>query len=269
MDNDNNLFHTHDEKISIFIVKVEVFVLLFLMEASSVDEKITAIILAAGKGSRMQSEMPKQYLPLFGKPILFYSLQAFEQSIVDEIILVVGKQEQEYCKKEIVEKYGFQKVVHIVEGGAERYHSVYQGLLVAKKAKYVLIHDGARPLITMEMIHMAIKEVRQKGACVVGMPVKDTIQLVTTEKVIESTPIRNRTWIAQTPQCFEHSIALSAYEKAIEQQDGSITDDAMVVMRYGKQEVSMIEGSYENIKVTTPEDILLAELFLNQRKNKK
>ena len=239
------------------------------MEEILVSEKVTAIILAAGKGSRMQSEMPKQYLPLLGKPILFYSLQAFEQSVVDEIILVTGKEEQEYCKKEIIEKYGFQKVVHIVEGGAERYHSVYQGLLVAKGAEYVLIHDGARPLITTEIIHMAIQKVKQKGACVVGMPVKDTIQLVTPEQIIESTPIRKRTWIAQTPQCFEYSLALFSYDKAIKQKDNSITDDAMVVMRYGNREVSMIEGSYENIKVTTPEDILLAELFLNRQKNKK
>lgn len=233
------------------------------------DEKITAIILAAGKGTRMQSEMPKQYLPLLGKPILFYSLQAFEQSAVDEIILVTGKEEQEYCKKEIIEKYKFQKVVHIAEGGAERYDSVYQGLLAAKGAEYILIHDGARPLITTDIIYTAIQEVKKKGACVVGMPVKDTIQLVTSEQIIEFTPIRKRTWIAQTPQCFEYSVVLSAYKKAIEHKDSSITDDAMVVMRYGNREVSMIEGSYENIKVTTPEDILLAELFLNQQKNKK
>ena len=229
------------------------------------SEKIVAIILAAGKGTRMQSEMPKQYIPLLGKPILFYSLQAFEESIVDEIILVTGKEEQDYCRKEIVEPYGFQKVVHIVEGGAERYHSVYQGLLMAKGANYVLIHDGARPLITVDIIHRAIQEVKKNGACVVGMPVKDTIQLVTKEQIIESTPIRKRTWLAQTPQCFEYSLALSSYCKAIEKGDADITDDAMVIMRYGNREVRMIEGSYENMKVTTPEDILLAELFLGKR----
>ena len=228
------------------------------------SEKVVAIILAAGKGTRMQSEMPKQYIPLLGKPVLFYSLQAFEESIVDEIVLVTGKEEQEYCKKEIVEKYGFQKVVHIVEGGAERYHSVYQGLLIAKGADYVLIHDGARPLITVDIIHRAIQKVKKNGACVVGMPVKDTIQLVTQEQIIEATPIRNRTWLAQTPQCFEYSLAFSAYCKAIEQKDSTITDDAMVIMRYGNRKVSMIEGSYENMKVTTPEDILLAELFLTK-----
>ncbi len=229
------------------------------------NKKVTAIVLAAGKGSRMQSEMPKQYLPLLGKPILFYSLQAFEQSIVDEIILVTGKEEQEYCKKEIVEKYGFQKVVHIVEGGAERYHSVYQGLLVVKDADYVLIHDGARPLITIDIIYNAIQEVKKTGACVVGMPVKDTIQIVTEEQMIKSTPIRKNTWLAQTPQCFEYSLVYSSYQQAIEQKDTNITDDAMVVMRYSDREVSMIEGSYENMKVTTPEDILLAELFLGKR----
>lgn len=235
------------------------------MEEDGLNKKVTAIVLAAGKGSRMQSEMPKQYLPLLGKPILFYSLQAFEQSIVDEIVLVTGKEEQEYCRKEIIEKYGFQKVIHIVEGGAERYHSVYQGLLAVKDADYVLIHDGARPLITIDIICNAIQEVKKTGACVVGMPVKDTIQIVTEEQIISSTPVRKNTWLAQTPQCFEYALVCSAYCKAIEQKDNSITDDAMVVMRYGNQEVSMIEGSYENMKVTTPEDILLAELFLRNR----
>ena len=228
-------------------------------------KKVIAIILAAGKGSRMNSELPKQYIPLYGKPMLFYSLQAFSLSEVDEIILVTGKEEIEYCKTRIVEEYGFSKVTKIVAGGEERYHSVYKGLLEAKGADYVLIHDGARPLVTKDLIHMAIKEVKKTGACVVGMPVKDTIQLVTEEKVIESTPVRKNTWLAQTPQCFEYLLALNSYEEAIRQEDNTITDDAMVVMKYGNRAVSMIEGSYENIKVTTSEDILLAKLFLKKR----
>ncbi len=228
-------------------------------------KKVTVIILAAGKGSRMNSELPKQYIPLYGKPMLFYSLQAFSLSEVDEIILVTGKEEIEYCKTRIVEEYGFSKVTKIVAGGEERYHSVYKGLLEAKGADYVLIHDGARPLITKDLIRMAIKEVKKTGACVVGMPVKDTIQLVTEEKVIESTPVRKNTWLAQTPQCFEYLLALNSYEEAIRQEDKTITDDAMVVMKYGNRAVSMIEGSYENIKVTTSEDILLAKLFLKKR----
>ena len=227
--------------------------------------KVTAIVLAAGKGSRMNSDTPKQYLTLLGKPVLFYSLQAFEISDVDNIVLVTGSGEQEYCKKEIIEKYHFNKVTHIVEGGAERYHSVWHGLLVAEASDYVLIHDGARPLITSYIINKAIKSVKETGACVVGMPVKDTIQLVDDSTRITSTPDRKHTWIAQTPQCFAYNLALSSYNKAMESEDKAITDDAMVVCRYGNATVTMLEGSYENIKVTTPEDIPIAECFLKMR----
>ena len=225
-------------------------------------KKITAIVLAAGKGSRMNSNTPKQYLTLLGKPVLFYSLQAFETSNVDSIILVTGSGEQEYCKKEIIEKYHINKVTHIVEGGAERYHSVWHGLMAAEDTGYVLIHDGARPLISPDVINKAISVVKETGACVVGMPVKDTIQIVDEEKAIASTPDRSRTWIAQTPQCFTYELAISAYNHAIASGDTKITDDAMVIRKYSNTSVTMLEGSYENIKVTTPEDIAVAECFL-------
>ena len=226
--------------------------------------KVVAIVLAAGKGSRMNSTIPKQYLTLLGKPVLFYSLQAFEQSDADEIILVTGSGEQEYCKKEIIEKYQLKKVTHIVEGGAERYHSVWHGLMAAKDAEYVLIHDGARPLISSQIINKAILAVKETGACVVGMPVKDTIQIADENKAIMSTPDRSRTWIAQTPQCFAFELAMSSYNNAIASNDTKITDDAMVIRKYGNSSVTMIEGSYENIKVTTPEDIAVAECFLTE-----
>ncbi len=228
-------------------------------------DKVTAIVLAAGKGSRMNSDIPKQYLTLLGKPVLFYSLQAFEESNVDEIVLVTGSGEQGYCKKEIVDKYHIKKVMHIVEGGAERYLSVHCGLLAATGADYVLIHDGARPLVSTTVINEAILSVKETGACVVGMPVKDTIQLVDEKKDIVSTPIRKQTWLAQTPQCFSYELAMSSYNKVIEAKDADITDDAMVVQRYGNVKVRMLEGSYENIKVTTPEDIPVAECFLKMR----
>ena len=227
--------------------------------------KVTAIVLAAGKGSRMNSEIPKQYLTLLDKPVLFYSLQAFEESKVDNVILVTGSKEQEYCRKEIIEKYQIKKVSNIVEGGAERYHSVYQGLLAAKGASYVLIHDGARPLISVSTINRAIHRVEETGACVVGMPVKDTIQMVDEAGKIVSTPVRSRTWLAQTPQCFAYELAFSSYNNAIKSEDNSITDDAMVIQRYGGAEIIMLEGGYENIKVTTPEDIAVAECFLKMR----
>lgn len=226
------------------------------------SEKVTAIVLAAGKGSRMNSDIPKQYLTLLGKPVLFYSLRAFEESDVDEIVLVTGSGEEEYCQKEIVEKYHIKKVVHIVEGGKERYHSVWQGLKAAEAAGYVLIHDGARPLISVEVINAAIIKVKETGACVVGMPVKDTIQLVDEHERICFTPDRKHTWIAQTPQCFSYELANSSYNKAIVAEDTTITDDAMVIRRYGNVDVSMLEGDYKNIKVTTPEDIAVAECFL-------
>jgi len=226
--------------------------------------KVTAIVLAAGKGSRMNSSTPKQYLSLLGKPVLFYSLQAFEKSNADEIILVTGSGEQEYCKKELIEKYQFHKVTHIVEGGRERYHSVYRGLLAAEGADYVLIHDGARPLVSVDVINRAIGTVVSRGACVAGMPAKDTIQYVDETGAICETPERSRVWIAQTPQCFSYDLALSSYDKAIKAEDTSVTDDAMVVNRYGNVRSVMLEGGYENIKVTTPEDILLAECLLKK-----
>ncbi len=225
-------------------------------------QKVTAIVLAAGKGSRMNSDIPKQYLTLHGKPVLFYSLQAFEESSVDEIILVTGSGEQEYCKKEIVERYEIKKVTQIVEGGLQRYHSVMQGLKAAKGTDYVLIHDGARPLISVSVIEEAIHKVKETKACVAGMPVKDTIQLVDDRRNIVSTPTRSRTWIAQTPQCFSYELAFSSYVKAIESGNDDITDDAMVVQRYSDAKIIMFEADYENIKVTTPEDIAVAECFL-------
>lgn len=227
------------------------------------EPRMTAVILAGGKGRRMQSNTPKQYLPLCGKPVLFYSLRAFSNSAVDSIVLVVGEGEEEYCKKEIVEKYGFSKVTHIVTGGTERYHSVYNGLLAAKKADYVLIHDGARPFITEAIIKKAMNLVKEKKACVVGVPVKDTIQIVSATDEITETPNRNLTWAAHTPQCFAYPIALQAYQKAIEADDDTVTDDAMVVRKYSNVPVFMMEGDYNNIKITTPDDIKTAELWID------
>lgn len=230
--------------------------------------RVTAIVLAAGKGSRMQNTTPKQYLPLMGKPVLFYSLQAFAESEADAIVVVVGEGEEEFCRTQIIERYGIGKIECIVAGGAERYDSVYQGLLAAKGADYVLIHDGARPLVSVATINKAIKEVKELDACVVGMPVKDTIQLAAEDASIVETPLRSKVWMAQTPQCFSYSLVKSSYKKAQEANDTSITDDAMVVRKYSNALVHLIEGSYHNIKVTTPEDIAIAETLLMWRKNK-
>lgn len=223
---------------------------------------ITAIILAGGSGKRMNTDMPKQYLMLNGKPLLYYSLKAFEDSPVDEIILVTKAGEEEYCRKEFVERYGFQKVSAIVAGGKERYHSVLAGLREIKVCDYVMIHDGARPLITPKLIGQMAEEVIEHQACVLGVPVKDTIQLTDDAGVITLTPKRSQVWQAQTPQAFAFSMVRDAYERIVQEPATEVTDDAMVVGHYYTLPIYMVAGSYTNIKVTTPEDIPMAEVFL-------
>lgn len=236
--------------------------------------RTAAVILAAGSGTRMGSNIRKQYMQLAGKPVLFYSLKAFEESKADEIVLVVSANDVDYCRSEIVEKFGFQKVRHIVEGGKERYHSVARGLESVSDCDYVLIHDGARPLVTAQIIERAILCVRQYKACVAGMPVKDTIKLADREGNIASTPERSLTWLVQTPQAFSCALIREAYESMIRREQELIeagiviTDDAMVVETLTGHKVRLIEGSYENIKITTPEDIFLAEALLRRRTGK-
>ena len=224
--------------------------------------KVTAIVLAAGKGKRMGTEIAKQYLEVHERPILYYTIQAFEQSDVDEVLVVVGKGEEEYCQQEIVTKYGFKKVTNVVSGGKERYDSVYQGLMAAEDSEYVLIHDGARPCVTKQLINETIEQVKEKKACVVGMPVKDTIKVVTKDGVISDTPDRTTLMITQTPQAFEYEMIVKAYERMYECSCEGVTDDAMVVEMMLKKQVYMMPGAYENIKVTTQEDLKIIEQFL-------
>ena len=232
--------------------------------------KIAAVCLAAGQGKRMESKVQKQYLLLRDKPVLYYALKAFQDSPVEEVVLVVGAGEEEYCKKEIVDAYGFTKVKAIVAGGKERYHSVFQGLQAVTEADYVLIHDGARPFLTQEIISRCVDGTREYKACVAGMPVKDTIKLADEEQNIESTPERSKVWMIQTPQAFEYSLIKEAYTILIEQENKGIktsipvTDDAMVVEYFMNQKVHLVYGSYENIKITTPEDMRIAEAFLKK-----
>lgn len=231
--------------------------------------KTTAIVLAAGQGKRMGSDVAKQFLLLDGKPVLYYSLKNFEESLVDDVILVTGDGMQDYCRENIVEKYGFQKVRTIVTGGKERYHSVAYGLLAVEAGcDYVLIHDGARPFADPSIIERGVEAVRKYGACVVGMPVKDTIKISDENGFCESTPNRNRVWMIQTPQIFSYPLIHGAYEKLLQEEKHllekgvAITDDAMVAELFTDQKVKFVEGSYQNIKLTTPEDLKVAEVFL-------
>lgn len=228
--------------------------------------KITAIVLAAGSGSRMKSKTKKQFMEIKGKPVIWYSLFEFEKSRVDEIILVTGKEDIDYCKKEIVEKYNLKKIKNVVAGGSKRYESVYNGLKEVT-GNIVLIHDGARPLINNEIIERSIEGTIKSDACVVGVPVKDTIKRADKEGYIIDTPNRSELWITQTPQSFKTDLVKMAYKKMKEELEKgnttlNITDDAMVVEEFTTNQVRFVQGDYKNIKVTTPEDIDIAELFI-------
>ena len=228
--------------------------------------KITAIVLAAGSGSRMKSKTKKQFMEIKGKPVIWYSLFEFEKSRVDEIILVTGKEDIDYCKKEIVEKYNLKKIKNVVAGGSERYESVYNGLKEVT-GNIVLIHDGARTLINNEIIERSIEGTIKSDACVVGVPVKDTIKRANKEGYIIDTPNRSELWITQTPQSFKTDLVKMAYKKMKEELEKgnttlNITDDAMVVEEFTTNQVRFVQGDYKNIKVTTPEDIDIAELFI-------
>lgn len=225
-------------------------------------QKYTAIVLAAGSGKRMNSKVHKQYLIIQDRPVLYYSLKAFEDSAVDEIVLVVGKGEEKFCRKEIVDKYGISKVKAIVEGGKERYHSVFEGLKQTSDADYVLIHDGARPFVNQDIIRRCMQEVQKYQACVVGMPVKDTIKIADEEGYAKQTPDRKNVWMIQTPQTFSYALIYGAYEEMLKTEDAAITDDAMVLERTKGKKSKLIEGSYRNIKITTPEDLLIANVYL-------
>ena len=225
-------------------------------------QKYTAIVLAAGSGKRMNSKVHKQYLIIQDRPVLYYSLKALEDSAVDEIVLVVGKGEEKFCRKEIVDKYGISKVKAIVEGGKERYHSVFEGLKQTSDADYVLIHDGARPFVNQDIIRRCMQEVQKYQACVVGMPVKDTIKIADEEGYAKQTPDRKNVWMIQTPQTFSYALIYEAYEEMLKTEDTAITDDAMVLERIKGKKSKLIEGSYRNIKITTPEDLLIANVYL-------
>ena len=228
------------------------------------NEKCTAIVLAAGKGTRMGTKIHKQYLEMCGRPVLYYALNAFEQSeVIDDIILVTGVDEISYCENEIVNKYNLSKVRHIVAGGKERYNSVYNGLKLVEGG-YVFIHDGARPFVDSDSIMRAYDTVQVEKACIVAMPVKDTIKISGADGYVESTPDRSTVWMVQTPQVFSAELIKEAYEKIMETDYEGVTDDAMVVEKTMDHKVKFVEGTYMNIKITTPEDLEIGELFVKR-----
>lgn len=240
-------------------------------------KRCTAILLSAGSGSRMKSNVAKQYMMIKGKPLIWYALQAIEQSdIIDDCVLVTGAADMDYVREEIVEKYGFTKVDRIVAGGAERYFSVANALQavsegclsVPNEDGYVFIHDGARPFLSEKILQDTYAAVQEHHACVAAVPSKDTVKIADEHGFAVQTPDRRRVWNIQTPQVFDVELITDAYAQLIKNlpkmqaQGISVTDDASVVELFTERKVKLVEASYQNIKITTPEDIATAEAWL-------
>lgn len=248
-------------------------------------KRCTAIVLAAGSGSRMQSDVPKQFLPLNDKPLIWYALHAVEESsVIDDCILVTREEERRYVKEEIVDRYGFRKVAAVSVGGEERWCSVLNALRAIRKGVlpvansdgYVFIHDGARPFLTEEILRDTYEAVRLYQACVAAVPSKDTVKIADEDGFASATPDRRLVWNIQTPQVFDVELITEAYErlaKAYEEwksdprkEEPVVTDDASVVERFTDAKVRLVTASYQNIKITTPEDIAVAEALVRHGK---
>lgn len=226
--------------------------------------KVHVLIPAAGAGRRMGAKVNKQYLSLGGRPILAHTISLFENHpAVDSITLIAPEDEIAFCRDDIVSQYDFTKVRQIVVGGKERQDSVRNGLRACAAAEddIVLIHDGVRPLLPPDLIDAAIAEAVKAGAALVAVPVKDTVKVVDQGQVLQ-TPDRSTLWLAQTPQAFRYQLIATAHEKAYKEAYQA-TDDAQLVEWLGEP-VAIVSGSYQNLKITTPEDLLLAESFLKQ-----
>jgi len=230
------------------------------------DKKNCAVIVAAGKGSRMNMEQNKQFLDIGGRPVLAWTISAFEDaSAVDEIVVVVQSSDVAFCKREIIDRFGFRKVKTIAGGGKERHESVFNGLSqLDDKCGVVLIHDGARPFVDEACIHRSIEAAIKYGAACVAVPVKDTVKIASEDGFIEDTPDRNRLWQAQTPQSFRYEIITEAYKRAMTDRIQA-TDDSCLVERIGIK-AKVVPGSYYNIKITTREDLVIAEAIAEIRR---
>lgn len=226
------------------------------------NDVVTAIVLAAGQGKRMNSDVPKQFMMLGEHPVLYYTLKAFQASEVCSIVLVTGEDEIEWCQKTFVEGYRFDKIRAVIAGGKERYDSVLKGLEAARGCSYVLIHDGARPVISPGLINDNIACVKDCGACITAVPAKDTIKVADADGFVESTPDRSRLWQVQTPQSFDYDLIFKAHQMRLAAADTAVTDDAMLIEKYLGHKVRLLMGDYRNLKITTPEDMITAAAFL-------
>jgi 2-C-methyl-D-erythritol 4-phosphate cytidylyltransferase len=210
--------------------------------------------------------MNKQFLLLAGVPMIVHTLRLLqEELLINEILLVVGLDEVSWCQQEIVAGYGLTKIRSVLAGGKERQDSVYQGLQeLSDDCQWVVVHDGARPLLLREVLQQTIREAQGYGAAVAAVPAKDTIKVAGPDGLVQTTLARHNLWNVQTPQVFQRGLLLEAYRKAYEEGFYG-TDDASLVERLGCK-VKLVASSYENLKITTPEDLDFAEAILRRRK---
>ncbi len=244
----------------------------FMMKEVREQVRCTAVLLAAGKGTRLGGDLPKQYRDIAGIPLAARSLQALAASeIITDIVMVIPEGDEAYVREHIFAAVpeAAEKVRAFAAGGAERYDSVANGLeAICWPCSYVFIHDGARPFIDKESLRRLYAAVKECGAAVAGMPSKDTVKMAGDDGNVSSTPDRSHVWIIQTPQVFERTLITQAYREMKEKlpeltaQGIHITDDAMVAEQMKQAKVRLVEASYRNIKITTPEDIAVAEAFL-------
>lgn len=222
-----------------------------------------AVIVAAGKGKRMGTEISKQFLPLRGKEILAHTVEKFEHAEnIRDIVLVTG-QDSLQDVQDMAQEYGWQKIISVVAGGKERQDSVWNGLLaISEDTEIVLIHDGVRPFVTEDILNLSIETAVEMGGCVAGVPAKDTIKVCNSENIAVDTPDRSTLWQIQTPQTFQKERIVKAYKQA--KDAGFIGTDDASLAEYGGYPVKVIMGSYRNIKITTQEDLLIGEAFLKE-----
>ena len=226
----------------------------------SKQSRVGAIIVAAGTSSRM-GQLDKVFAPLAGRPLLTHAIDVFEACLAISDIVVVLSDKNRKRGQELLEEYSWKKVLCVCEGGPRRQDSVRNGINRLRVCDWLVIHDGARPCITADLIERGLKVAQETGAAIAAVPTKDTIKQVDSDLIITSTPDRRTLWLAQTPQIFRSDIIERAYIRA----SGDATDDAMLVERLGYP-VKVYHGSYENVKVTTPEDLIVAEAILAKRR---
>ncbi|MEA1959831.1 MAG: 2-C-methyl-D-erythritol 4-phosphate cytidylyltransferase [Bacillota bacterium] len=226
------------------------------------EMSVRVVIAAAGKGTRMQEKTNKQYKILNGHPVLAYSLQFFEQlDLVDEIVVVTRKKDLDFCRQKVIDKYNFKKVSAVISGGKERQDSVWAGLQqLGKDTDLVVVHDGARPLLSSPVFHHLLEEAQEWGAAIPGVVSKDTMKMVDRDGFVRQTIDRESVFHIQTPQVFKYEELVSAYQQACEEKF-TATDDASLFERYIGR-VKVIEGDYKTIKITTPSDLIKVQSFL-------